>query len=101
MTYRHTRIACYTGYIVQAIINLFPPLLFVRFQEEFGVTLPQLSLLVVMNFSTQIATDLLARPLKRWPPPGLSASRSFRPCSPESPMRDFSPRCSLEPSAAV
>ena len=62
MTYRHTRIACYTGYVVQAIINLFPPLLFVRFQEEFGVTLPQLSLLVVMNFSTQIATDLLATP---------------------------------------
>ena len=31
LTYRHTRIACYTGYVVQAIINLFPPLLFVRF----------------------------------------------------------------------
>ena len=62
MTYRHTRIACYTGYVVQAIINLFPPLLFVQFQREFGVTLGQISLLVVANFATQITTDLVATP---------------------------------------
>lgn len=62
LTYRHTRIACYAGYVIQAIINLFPPLLFARFREEFGVSLAQLTLVVTANFTTQITTDLVATP---------------------------------------
>ena len=109
MTYRHTRIACYAGYVVQAIVNLFPPLLFVRFQEEFGVTLPQLSLLVVVNFATQLATDLLATPFilrcgyraAMLAAQALAASWLCRPDCPEPPTRDCSPRCSSAPSAAA
>ena len=62
LDYRHTRAACYLGYVIQAIVNLFPPLLFVRFREEFGVSLAQLTLVVMVNFSTQITTDLVATP---------------------------------------
>ena len=60
--FRHTRAACHLGYVVQAIVNLFPPLLFARFHEELGVTLAQLSWIVTANFATQLATDLAATP---------------------------------------
>ena len=32
LTYKHTRYACYAGYITQAIINNLAPLLFIIFQ---------------------------------------------------------------------
>ena len=38
MTYRHTLSACYLGYVTQAICNNLPPLLFVTFNERFGVS---------------------------------------------------------------
>ena len=60
MTYRHTLYASYLGYITQAICNNLPPLLFVTFNERFGVTLGQLGLLVSINFFIQMAVDLLA-----------------------------------------
>ena len=60
MTYRHTLYASYLGYITQAICNNLPPLLFVTFNERFGVTLGQLGLLVSINFFVQMAVDLLA-----------------------------------------
>ena len=60
MTYRHTVYASYLGYITQAICNNLPPLLFVTFNERFGVTLGQLGLLVSINFFIQIVVDLLA-----------------------------------------
>ena len=34
-SYKSTMCACFTGYIVQAIINNFAPLLFVTFQNIF------------------------------------------------------------------
>ena len=39
MTYRHTLYASYLGYVTQAICNNLPPLLFVTFNERFGVSL--------------------------------------------------------------
>ena len=60
MTYRHTLYASYLGYITQAICNNLPPLLFVTFNERFGVTLGQLGLLVSINFFIQMVVDLLA-----------------------------------------
>ena len=44
---------CYLGYITQAIVNNLPPLLFLTFRREFGVTLDQISLLITMNFCLQ------------------------------------------------
>ncbi len=58
-SYRSTLITCFIGYIVQAITVVFVPLLFVTFQQEYGISLSQLSLLVTMTFGIQICGDLL------------------------------------------
>lgn len=55
--YTSTKIACYTGYFVQAIINNLAPLFYVIFQNEFGFNYTQISWLIMFNFATQIVTD--------------------------------------------
>lgn len=60
LTYRHTLIACYIGYITQAIVNNLAPLLFVTFQNEFDLSLTMIGALISVNFVTQILTDLIA-----------------------------------------
>lgn len=58
--YAKTKLACYLGYITQAIaINLLP-LLYLTFQNEFSVSLSQLGLLVALLFVIQIVVDLIA-----------------------------------------
>lgn len=59
-TFTGTKIACYTGYIVQGIINNIAPLLFVIFSDKFNITLGRLSLLITINFATQLAVDALS-----------------------------------------
>ncbi len=59
-TFKGTKIACYTGYIVQGIINNIAPLLFVIFSDKFDITLDKLSLLITINFATQLAVDALS-----------------------------------------
>ncbi len=56
-TFTGTKIACYIGYIVQGIINNIAPLLFVIFSEKFDITLSRLSLLITINFGTQLIVD--------------------------------------------
>ncbi len=58
--YRSTRIACYAAYIVQAITVNLPPLLFVIFRDQFGVTYEELGRLVLLNFVTQLTVDFLS-----------------------------------------
>lgn len=58
--YKSTINACFCAYIVQAIINNFAPLLFVKFQNEFTVPLSQITLLITFNFSVQLLVDLLS-----------------------------------------
>ena len=60
LTTRHTLCASYLGYITQAIINNLPALLFVAFQRDFGLSLNSISLLIFLNFGTQILVDFLA-----------------------------------------
>lgn len=59
-SFRGTILACYVGYIAQAVVNNFLPLLFVTLQAEFSLTLAQITLLVTVNFLTQLFTDLLS-----------------------------------------
>ena len=56
--YNKTVFACFVGYIVQAIINNFVPLLFLTFQRSYGIPLSQITLLVTLNFAMQLAVDL-------------------------------------------
>ena len=58
--YNHTIYACYIGYIVQAIVNNFAPLLFLTFQSTFSLSLDKVSLLVTINFGIQLCVDLLS-----------------------------------------
>ncbi len=60
LTYRTTVISCFVGYIAQAIVNNFVPLLFVTFQNTYSIPLSRITLLVTVNFAVQIVTDLLA-----------------------------------------
>lgn len=57
---RHTLYACYIGYITQAIINNLSPLLFLTFHKQFGISLAAISILISINFCTQIAVDLIS-----------------------------------------
>lgn len=58
--YNKTMYACFIGYIVQAIINNFVPLLFLTFQISYGVPLTRITMLVAVNFGVQLVVDLLA-----------------------------------------
>lgn len=58
--YKKTIYACFIGYIVQAIINNFAPLLFLTFQSSYKVPLAQITLLVTVNFGLQLLVDLTA-----------------------------------------
>lgn len=52
--------ACFIGYIVQAVINSFVPLLFVTFQNTYYIPLSQITLLITINFVVQLCVDLLS-----------------------------------------
>lgn len=59
-SYKSTMCACFTGYIVQAIVNNFAPLLFVTFQKTFDIPLSQITALITVNFAIQLLIDLLS-----------------------------------------
>ncbi len=56
--YERTVTACFTGYVVQAVINNFAPLLFLTFQQEFGLELSKITILISLNFLVQLLVDL-------------------------------------------
>ena len=56
--YRRTLLACYLGFITQAITANFAPLLFLRFYSEFGITLGRIALIPTVFFLTQLVVDL-------------------------------------------
>ena len=58
--YNHTIYASYIGYITQAIINNFIPLLFLTFQRSYAISLDKIALLVSLNFGVQLIVDFLA-----------------------------------------
>lgn len=60
MNYNKTLYACFIGYVVQAIINNFIPLLFLTFQSGYGIPLSKITLLVTINFGVQMLVDLLS-----------------------------------------
>ena len=70
--YRKTIIASFVGYIVQATVCTFPPLLFVTFRTAYGITLAQLSLLITLTFAIQLVGDLVM--------PHIVARAGSKPC---------------------
>lgn len=60
LTYKHTVAASFVGYLVLSIACVFVPLLFVTFRNEYGISLEKTTLLVTINFTTQVVFDLIA-----------------------------------------
>ena len=60
INYRPTKLACYIGYVTQAIVINLAPLFFVIFSDKYGIDNAKLGTLVLVNFLVQILTDLSA-----------------------------------------
>ena len=56
--YQKTIYACFIGYIVQAIVNNFAPLLFLTFQSTYRIPLSSITMLVTINFGLQLLVDM-------------------------------------------
>ena len=60
MNYAKTRIACYIGYVTQAIVVNLAPLLFVIFQNDFNFSLSFIAAITLITFLLQMGIDALA-----------------------------------------
>ena len=58
--YQKTVYACFVGYILQAIVNNFVPLLFLTFEKSYHIPLSQITMLITFNFGIQLLIDLLS-----------------------------------------
>lgn len=58
--YTHTIYASYIGYITQAIINNFAPLLFLTFAHDYNLTLDKITMITAINFLVQLAVDFIS-----------------------------------------
>ncbi len=57
--YSRTKFACYFDYVASASAFALPPLLFVTFNEMYGISYTLLGTLVLVNFCTQFSIDLI------------------------------------------
>ncbi|MGH0053563.1 MAG: MFS transporter, partial [Sphaerochaetaceae bacterium] len=65
--YKHTIRACYLGNFIGALTCNLAPLLYVTFMGELGLSFEQVGRLTLLNFFTQIVTDLaFSRPVDRY-----------------------------------
>lgn len=58
--YKKTLIACYLGFITQAITANFTPLLFITFKQSYGISLELLALIPLVFYVTQLLVDAVA-----------------------------------------
>ena len=58
--YRRTLVACYLGFVTQAITANFAPLLFLTFRDSYRVTLEQIALIPFTFYLAQLVIDLAA-----------------------------------------
>ena len=57
--YNLTKFACYTSYFTMSSVFSLPPLLFVTLHGMYGISYTLLGTLVLTNFCTQLAIDLV------------------------------------------
>lgn len=58
--YKKTLIACYLGFVTQAISANFTPLLFLTFIGTYGISLEKIAMIPMVFYLTQLLTDLAA-----------------------------------------
>lgn len=56
---KRLKAACYFSNISMSIVGNLPPLLFLTFREQYGISYSLLGLLVLINFVTQLVVDLV------------------------------------------
>ena len=56
--YQKTLAACYLGFVTQAIAANYAPLLFLTFQNTYGISLRKIALIPAVFYLTQLLTDL-------------------------------------------
>lgn len=57
--FKRTKAACYFAYLAMSSIFTLPPLLFITFREMYNISYTLLGTLVLVNFCTQFAIDLI------------------------------------------
>ncbi len=57
--FKRTKLACYSAYFTMSSIFSLPPLLFASLQDMYGISYTLLGTLVLTNFCTQLAVDLI------------------------------------------
>ena len=58
--YQKTLVACYVGFITQAISANFTPLLFLTFKDTYGISFEMIALVPLVFYLTQLLVDLVA-----------------------------------------
>ena len=58
--YKKTLIACYLGFVTQAITANFAPLLFLTFKGNYGISLEKIAMIPLVFYLTQLIVDLAA-----------------------------------------
>lgn len=58
--YQKTLIACYLGFVTQAITANFAPLLFLTFKNTYGITLDKIAMIPMVFYLTQLLVDFAA-----------------------------------------
>lgn len=56
--YKKTKIACYLGFVTQAIAANFAPLMFLKFHNDYNISLGNIALISTFFFFTQLLVDL-------------------------------------------
>ncbi len=59
LNYKRTKYTCYYTYLAMASVFSLPPILFMTFREMYGISYTLLGTLVLTNFCTQLAIDLV------------------------------------------
>ncbi len=62
--YRKTKLACYLGFVTQAIVANFTPLLFMAFHREYNIPIASMALIPAVFYFVQLITDLLCAKFK-------------------------------------
>ncbi len=70
--YKKTLIACYLGFVTQAISANFAPLLFLTFKSTYGITLEKIAMIPLVFYLTQLLIDLAATK--------FADKMGYRPC---------------------
>ena len=58
--YKKTLVACYLGFVTQAIAANFAPLLFLTFKGTYGITLEEIAMIPMVFYLAQLLIDLAA-----------------------------------------